>query len=339
MARRDQIARQDSLGRDALARATTVTAGDPAAGTGAQVGTISSDRAGLHAYLDRLVSVVPEAAAFRGRVVIDCANGSASVVAPAVFERLGIEHTVLSAAPDGININADCGSTHLAKLQHEVARSGAALGIAFDGDADRMLAVDHRGEVIDGDQLIAMFATDLHERGELAGDHVVVTVLSNLGLRLALNQRGVSLVETPVGDRHVADALETGGYVLGGEQSGHLIFRQHASTGDGVLTSLKLLELLARASTTLADLADASMQRLPQMMINVPVSDRNRLQFAAVVWSEVTAVEAELGTTGRVVLRPSGTEPAIRVMVEAPTIEEVERHVQHLAAVVRRELG
>jgi phosphoglucosamine mutase len=184
-----------------------------------------------------------------------------------------------------------------------------------------------------------MFATDLQERGELAGDHVVVTVLSNLGLRLALEARGVELVETPVGDRHVADALETGGYVLGGEQSGHLIFRRHASTGDGILTSLKLLELLARRSLPLAELAARSMQRLPQVMVNVPVRDRDRLALAVGVWDEVLAVEAELGTTGRVVLRSSGTEPAVRVMVEGATIEEVNRHVKRLAAVVERELA
>ncbi|MGD0592146.1 MAG: phosphoglucosamine mutase [Acidimicrobiales bacterium] len=311
----------------------------PESAVGIDVGTISSDASGLLSYIDRLAAVVPGAAAFDGKVVIDCANGAASVVAPAVFDQLGIEHSVISAAPDGTNINAGCGSTHLALLQAEVAGKGAALGIAFDGDADRMLAVDQAGEVVDGDQLIAMFAADLHERGRLAGDHVVVTVLSNLGLRLALTARGVSLVETPVGDRHVADALEAGGYVLGGEQSGHLIFREHAVTGDGVLTSLKLLELLARRGRPLSELAALSMQRLPQVMVNVPVRDRHRLEFASAVWDEVNAVEAELGTTGRVVLRSSGTEPAVRVMVEAPTIEEVDRQVTRLAAVVRRELG
>jgi phosphoglucosamine mutase len=310
---------------------------EPSSGT--NVGTISTDASGLHAYAERLASVVPGAAAYRGRVVLDCANGAASVVAPRVFERLGIDHSVIGAAPDGTNINAGCGSTHLGLLQAEVARTGAGLGIAFDGDADRMLAVDHTGEIVDGDQLIAMFAADLHERGQLAGGHVVVTVLSNLGLRMALSERGVSLIETPVGDRHVADALESGGYVLGGEQSGHLIFREHASTGDGLLTSLKLLELLARAGQSLAELAGVSMQKLPQAMVNVPVRDKDRLGSATAVWTEVTAVEAELGTTGRVILRSSGTEPAVRVMVEAPTLEEVERHVRHLAAVVERELA
>lgn len=306
---------------------------------GSGVGQISIDSSGLRSYVERLATVVPGASAYADRVVVDCANGAASVVAPDVFGRLGVDHRVIGASPDGVNINAGCGSTHLAMLQSEVLRTGAALGIAFDGDADRMLAVDHRGEVVDGDQLIALFAADLHERGQLVGDHVVVTVLSNLGLRLALSERGVRVVETPVGDRHVADALESGGYVLGGEQSGHLIFAQHAPTGDGVLTSLKLLDLLARRAEPLSELVASSMQRLPQVMVNVPVRDRRRLEHASAVWSEVRAVEAELGSAGRVVLRSSGTEPAVRVMVEGPTIEEVEAQVRRLAKVVQRELG
>ena len=325
----DEVAIQDEL----------VHSVRPAPVIGSAVGTISPDTAGLLSYIDRLVAVVPGAATYGGKVIIDCANGAASVVASAVFDRLGIDNSVINAGPDGTNINAGCGSTHLAMLQAEVARTGAAIGIAFDGDADRMLAVDQTGEVVDGDQLIAMFAADLHERGELTGDHVVVTVLSNLGLRLALTARGVSLVETPVGDRHVADALEAGGYVFGGEQSGHLIFRQHAVTGDGVLTSLKLVDLLARRAQPLSELAAVSMQRLPQAMVNVPVRDPNRLEFAVAVWNEVTAVEAELGSAGRVVLRSSGTEPAVRVMVEAPTIEEVNRQAKRLAAIVEQELG
>lgn len=332
----DELAIQDELAL-ALARPGTGTGG--AGVGGVVVGTISGDADALGSYVDRLAAVVPGARAFRGRVVIDCANGSASAVAPAVLDRLGIIHSVISAAPDGVNINAGCGSTHLGALTSEVLSTGADLGIAFDGDADRMLAVDHAGHVVDGDQLIALFATDLHEGGRLTGGHVVVTVLSNLGLRLFLTTRGVALIETPVGDRHVADALESGGFVLGGEQSGHIIFREHAATGDGVLTALKLLDLLARSGSSLAELADGSMRRLPQMMVNVPVRDRTRLQSAAAVWSEVSAVEAELGASGRVVLRPSGTEPTVRVMVEGPTIEEVDRHTHRLAAVVERELA
>jgi phosphoglucosamine mutase len=326
----DEHAIQDEL-------ALAASGAGPPAGT--VVGTISSDETALASYVDRLCDVGVPSGLFSGRVVVDCANGSASAVAPTVLERLGIVHSVISATPDGKNINAGCGSTHLGSLVSAVLSSGADLGIAFDGDADRMLAVDHRGEIVDGDQLIAMFATDLHDRGRLRGDHVVVTVLSNLGLRLFLTARGVSVIETQVGDRHVTDALESGAFVLGGEQSGHLIFREHATTGDGILTALKLLELLARSGTSLADLAGASMTRLPQLMINVPVRDRSRLEAASAVWTEVAAVEAELGPTGRVVLRPSGTEPTVRVMVEAPTVEEVDRYTRRLAAVVERELA
>jgi phosphoglucosamine mutase len=308
----------------------------PAAG---RVGQIWVESDAPDSYAERLATAVPAAAGFSGRIVVDCANGAASVVAPVVFDRLGLDHSLINAAPDGTNINAGCGSTDLALLQRAVASSGASLGIAFDGDADRMLAVDETGEVVDGDQLIALFAADLHERGQLVGGHVVVSVLSNLGLRLALGQRGLSVVETPVGDRHISDALETGGYVLGGEQSGHVIFRQHASTGDGVLTALKLIDLLARRSEPLSDLASAAMRRLPQVMVNVPVRDQHRLAGAAAVWREVAAVEAELGAAGRVLVRPSGTEPAVRVMVEGPTIEGVRAQANRLAAVVERELA
>ncbi len=330
----------ESAVQDELERLTDVA---PSAGNGpgrtAQVGTIVTDPLAVDGYVAHLVNVVAGAGRFRGKVVADCANGAACLVAPRVLERLGIDHSVISGAPDGVNINAGCGSTHLDSLVAEVRSSGAALGIAFDGDADRILAVDHLGDVVDGDQLIAMFAADLHDRGQLAGDHVVVTVLSNLGLRSALTARGVSVTVTPVGDRHVADALESGGFVLGGEQSGHLIFREHAATGDGMLTALKLLDLLARSESSLADLAASAMRRLPQSMVNVPVRDRTMLERASAVWAEVSAVEAELGETGRVVLRPSGTEPAVRVMVEAPTTDEVDRYVQRLAAVVARELA
>ncbi|MGD0081654.1 MAG: phosphoglucosamine mutase [Acidimicrobiales bacterium] len=331
----DESAVQDELGR--LTGVAPANADSAGAKTG--VGTISVAPEAIDGYVAYLIGAVSGAGNFGGRIVADCANGSASVVAHRVLERLGIDHVVISASPDGMNINAGCGSTHLGSLVSEVRQAGAALGIAFDGDADRMLAVDHLGNIIDGDQLIAMFATDLHDRGCLRGDHVVVTVLSNLGLRLALAAHGVSVIETPVGDRHVADALESGGYVFGGEQSGHLIFREHAATGDGMLTALKLLDLLARTGVSLFDLATSAMQRLPQRMVSIPVRDRSRLESASAVWDAVTAVEAELGETGRVVLRPSGTEPTVRVMVEATTAEEVERHVQRLAAVVARELA
>jgi phosphoglucosamine mutase len=330
----------ESAVQDLLAAATDASIWQPeGAPTGAGVGSITQDASAVEAYIDRLVGAGAGAAKWAGRIVVDCANGAASVVAPAVFEKLGLEATILSASPDGANINAGCGSTHLNALSAAVLAGGASLGIALDGDADRMLAVDGTGAVVDGDQLIAMFAGDMKDRGELAGDTVVVTVLSNLGLRMALENRGVSVIETPVGDRHVADALEAGGLVLGGEQSGHLIFRRHSTTGDGVLTALLLIDLLARQGGSLADLAGTAMTRLPQMMVNVYGVDKARLAEAHVVWAEVRLVEEELGSTGRVVLRPSGTEPAVRVMVEGPTSEVVDAHVARLAAVVERELG
>ncbi len=311
----------------------------PGEGAGTRVGSIQPDPLGGAQYADRLVSLVSGSPMPEGEVVVDCANGAASHVAPSVLARLGLRTHVVSATPQGTNINAGCGSTHLDLLAAEVVSRGAALGVAFDGDADRMLAVDHRGAVVDGDHLIAMFAADLHKAGALEGGAVVVTVLSNLGLRLALGSIGIEVIETPVGDRHVADALAAGGYVLGGEQSGHLIFRQHSSTGDGILTALKLLELLGRSGRPLAELAAEAMERLPQVLVNVPVPDPARLDGAGEVWAEAEAVESRLGEAGRVLLRRSGTESCVRVMVEAETHELADRLAEQLADVVRRELG
>jgi|SRR5579872_609347 len=304
-----------------------------------RVGTLRRDPDVAASYVERLVSVVAGRTLVGGEVVVDCSNGAASVVAPAVLERLGLRHTVLFASPDGTNINAGCGSTHPEALAKEVVRRGASLGVAFDGDADRMLAVDERGGLVDGDQLMAMFAIDRLERDELAGGKVVITVMSNLGLRRSFAARGIGIVETPVGDRHVADAMEAEGLVLGGEQSGHLIFAEHASTGDGLLTALMLFELLGRRGGTLGELASASMDRFPQVLENVPVAEPSRLSAAESVWSEVTAVESELGEHGRVVLRPSGTESCVRVMVEAPTSELASASAERLVTAVRKALA
>jgi phosphoglucosamine mutase len=302
-------------------------------------GRIDAEPDAVKDYADALVTSMEGSTTPAGLIVVDCANGAASAVAPHVLDRLGIPNRVLFASPDGTNINAGCGSTHLEALAREVVMSEAALGVAFDGDADRMLAVDHRGVPVDGDQLIAMFAKDLHARGQLAGGAVVVTVLSNLGLRHGLAAAGIGVVETPVGDRHVSDSLESEGLVLGGEQSGHLIFRRHAPAGDGLLTALLLLDLLGRTGKSLADLAELAMCRLPQRLHNIPVADPGRLVFADAVWDEVAAVEAELGDSGRVLLRPSGTESCVRVMVEAATHEEAEQIAVRLSAAVARELA
>ncbi|MGD0943182.1 MAG: phosphoglucosamine mutase [Acidimicrobiales bacterium] len=307
--------------------------------TGSELGSVRVDPDAIEAYAEHLASVVEDGSHFGFEVVIDCANGAASIVAPAVLERLGIRHRVLFAEPNGVNINAGCGSTHLQPLQEAVVASGAALGVALDGDADRVLAVDHAGELVDGDQLMAMFACDLLERGLLTGGSIVVTVMSNLGLRQALAARRIEVVETPVGDRYVSDAIEANGLQLGGEQSGHLVFRRHGLTGDGILTALLLLELVARKGRPLAELAAGAMTRLPQVLRNVRVADPAHLAGAGAIWDEVALVSSELGDNGRVLLRASGTEALVRVMAEAPTHELALEVVDRLVAVVQRELG
>jgi phosphoglucosamine mutase len=307
--------------------------------TGSAVGSITTDDSALESYVGHLLSLVEGIDLAGCHVVLDCANGAASAIAPEVLARAGAKTTVIEAAPDGVNINADCGATHTARVREAVLESGADLGLAFDGDADRVLAVDDGGNVVDGDQLIAMLAQDLDARGELSGHAVVVTVMSNLGLRRALSAASIAVIETPVGDRFVTDALEENGLALGGEQSGHIVFRRHATTGDGVLTGLILLELLVRKGSTLAELAAASMTRLPQVLESIVVPDPTRLGGASRVWAEVRLVEAELGSSGRVLLRPSGTEPLVRVMAEAATEADARRAVERLATVVRREIG
>ncbi|MGE3619622.1 MAG: phosphoglucosamine mutase [Acidimicrobiia bacterium] len=249
-------------------------------------------------------------------VVVDCANGAASAHAGPVLGSLGARVEVINASPDGTNINVDCGSTHPEGLAAAVLASGADLGLAFDGDADRCLAVDGTGRVVDGDQLIAALALDRQARGELRGGAVVVTVMANLGLRRALAERGIRVVETPVGDRHVLAALDAQDLVLGGEQSGHVIFRDLAVTGDGLLTGVQVLDLVRRAGAPLAEVVDAAMTRLPQVLRNVRVRGDGPSAVAGLA-DDLAAAEAELGDRGRILVRPSGTEPVVRVMVEA----------------------
>ncbi len=251
------------------------------------------------------------------RVVIDCANGASAHVAPALLRRLGADVTVLHAEPDGRNINEACGSTHPESLQRAVVAQGAAIGLAFDGDADRVLAVDETGALVDGDHLIALCAIDLRERGALVDDTVVVTVMTNLGFRIAMAERGIEVVETQVGDRYVLEALEAGGYVIGGEQSGHVIFRHIATTGDGLLTGVQVLDLVKRSGRPFSALAAESMTQLPQVLKNVRVAHRDPA-VAEHLADDIRAVEDQLGSTGRVLVRASGTEPLVRVMIEAP---------------------
>jgi phosphoglucosamine mutase len=312
---------------------------DVKAVVGASVGRIDPDPAGVDEYSDHLVTAL-EGRRLEGlRCVVDCASGAASRVAPSVLARLGADVIVIADAPDGTNINDGCGSTHPEALQAAVVAAGADVGLAFDGDADRVLAVDHAGTLVDGDHLMALFAVDLQERGLLASDTVVVTVMTNLGMLLALEARGIRVCQTNVGDRHVLAAIEEGGYTLGGEQSGHIIFRRLATTGDGILTGLQLLDLLRRRARSLAELAGEAMTRLPQELVSVAVSDPGQLASAGAVWEEVAAVEADLGRAGRVLLRPSGTEPVVRVMVEAQSVDQARAAVDRLSRAVRHQLG
>lgn len=283
------------------------------------------------AYVDHLTAAVPPGALAGISVVVDCAHGAAYLAAPKALRDLGALVTVINDAPDGTNINDRCGSTHPAAVAGAVMRAGADVGVAFDGDADRMIAVDERGAVVDGDHLLAIMALELAEAGRLRHDTVVTTVMANLGLRRALEARGIRVVETPVGDRHVLAAMTEGDFVLGGEQSGHLIFAEHAPTGDGPLAAVLLLEVLARRQVPLSRLA-AVVTKFPQELRNVPFPEPARLEAAERFWAEVAAVEAELDGDGRVLVRPSGTEPVVRVMVEAGRAEQAAAAADRLAA-------
>ncbi|WGW12897.1 phosphoglucosamine mutase [Saxibacter everestensis] len=306
--------------------------------TGADVGRIQRYAAAADEYTEHLVACLragdePLAGL---RVVVDCANGAASVVGPAAIRQAGAEVVVIGASPNGLNINDGIGSTHLGPLQAAVVAEGADLGVAFDGDADRCLAVDAKGRVVDGDQVMGILALGLAERGLLKNNTLVTTVMSNLGLRLAMEKAGIATVQTAVGDRYVLEEMAKNGHTLGGEQSGHVLMLDHGTTGDGVQTSLHLMVRMAQTRRTLADLASA-IPKLPQVLINVQNVDKSRASDA-VVAATVAEVEAALGSTGRVLLRASGTEPLIRVMVEAADEAEAQSAANRLADVVREQL-
>jgi phosphoglucosamine mutase len=271
-------------------------------------------------------------------VVLDCAHGAASAVSPEVFTDAGAKVTLIGADPDGVNINDGVGSTHLDNLARAVLEHGADVGIAHDGDADRCLAVDATGAVVDGDQIMAIIAVAHKEHGRLAHDTLVATVMSNLGLIRAMEQHGISVRQTRVGDRYVLEDMSAGGYTLGGEQSGHIVFSDHATTGDGILTGLSLVARMAETGKSLAELARV-MTVFPQILVNVGGVDRERLDGDQGVADAVAALEAELGDTGRVLLRPSGTEPVVRVMVEAADQATADRVAHELADVVRERLA
>jgi len=305
---------------------------------GAAVGFDRRVGDGLQRYAAHLVRALEGRRLEAIHVVLDCGHGAAFEAAPLAFEQLGARVDVRNAHPDGTNINAGCGSTDPAGLQQAVIDTGAHVGLAFDGDADRVIGVDERGALVDGDQMLAALALDLRGRGRLERDAVVATVMSNLGLRHALERHGISLMETPVGDRHVLAALEAEGLSLGGEQSGHVICTDLATTGDGTLTGILLLDILARTGKPLSEIA-AVVTRLPQVLRSVRVADRAGLTGADGFEAELRAAEGELGADGRVLVRPSGTEPVVRVMVEAPTHEQAEAVAERLAAAAVRACG
>jgi len=305
---------------------------------GGAVGHIRLDtgRAG-DAYVEHLIGTI--GTSLDGlRIAVDCANGAASEVGPAALREAGADVVVINASPDGRNINEKCGSTHPEQLQAAVVASGADLGVAFDGDADRCLAVDAGGVLVDGDQIMGVLAIAQRDAGLLAHDTLVTTVMSNLGLRLAMRDAGIATVDTAVGDRYVLEAMRAGGYSLGGEQSGHIILAAHATTGDGILTALQLASRVAETGTSLRELAGV-VHRLPQTLVNVKGVDKARADTDEALLAAVLAAETALGDTGRVLLRPSGTEPLVRVMVEAATQEDADRVAHELAAVVSDRLG
>jgi phosphoglucosamine mutase len=305
--------------------------------TGAAVGRILHRPDVIELYERHLLSTLPHSLAGL-TVVVDCANGAAARLAPEVYAAAGATVIAIHDSVDGLSINDNCGSTHMGDLIDAVREHGADVGLAHDGDADRCLAVAADGSLVDGDHILAILAAAMHRDGELAGGTVVATVMANLGFKHAMTAAGIAVVETGVGDRYVLEAMRTHGYVLGGEQSGHVVMSAHATTGDGVLTGLHLLAEVARSGRPLAELA-ASVTKLPQVLVNVRGVDRSALASSEAVASAVAAAEGRLGESGRVLLRPSGTEPVIRVMVEATT-EDVAREVtEELAAVVLAELA
>ena len=304
--------------------------------TGAGVGRVRPLADATDRYVARLLASVPNR--LDGlKVCLDCAHGAASSAAPRALREAGAEVVVIGAEPDGLNINDGYGSTHLGPLKEAVVATGADAGIAHDGDADRCLAVDATGRDVDGDQIMGVLAVAFRERGALREDTLVATVMSNLGLRLAMEREGIRIVQTAVGDRYVLEEMRRGGYTLGGEQSGHVVMLEHATTGDGVLTALHLLARMAQTDRSLADLASV-VERLPQVLVNVPGVDKARAGGDAALARAVAAAEADLGETGRVLLRPSGTEPLVRVMVEAADAGHARRVADQLAGVVKERL-
>lgn len=300
---------------------------------GADIGRTVDFAAGRNRYIGYLISIATRS--FKNvKVALDCANGSASAIAKNVFDALGAETHVMNNQPNGLNINTDCGSTHIEHLQKFVVDEGCDLGFAYDGDADRCIAVDGKGRVVDGDRILYICGTYMKEQGSLVNNTVVTTIMSNFGLYKAFDREGISYVKTAVGDKYVYENMAATGHCLGGEQSGHIIFSKHATTGDGILTSLKLMEVVLERKQPLDKLAD-EVEIYPQVLKNVRVKDKKAAQDDETVQAEVAAVSEALGEDGRILLRQSGTEPVVRVMVEAPDMDTCERYVDQVIAVMR----
>lgn len=303
---------------------------------GANVGRLYEEPA-TTAYEKFLSATVPNR--FDGlHIVLDCANGAASNIAPEVFRKMGARVTELNARPDGVNINVGCGSTHPHVVQRAVLETGADIGLAFDGDADRLIAIDETGQVVDGDYIMAICANALHGRDELANDTVVATVMSNLGFVKAMEEKGIRIEQTAVGDRYVMEAMRKGNFVLGGEQSGHIIFLNHTTTGDGILTALQLVNIVVESRKTLAELRRV-MKRYPQILENVRVKDKSAWKSNEAIQEALRKAETELGQSGRILVRESGTEPIVRVMAEGPEERTLQDCVDAIVEVVRAELA
>ena len=323
----------DDAVEDAIEKALSAK---PLTPIGAEIGHVKEFADAKSRYLVHLQGTLPNS--LKGiKVVVDCANGAASDIAPKAFRDAGAEVVVIGNEPDGYNINLGCGSTHLSALQAAVVEHGADVGIAHDGDADRTLAVDATGAIVDGDQIMAILAVAAKARGDLSRNTLVATVMSNLGLKIAMKQAGIEMIETKVGDRYVLEVIREGGYTLGGEQSGHLIFARHATTGDGILTGLQLLAQMASTGKSLQELASA-MKVYPQVLINVPEVDKSKVDSDPELQKVVQEAKSELGETGRVLLRASGTEPLVRVMVEAQDAGTAQSWAERIARVVEKQL-
>lgn len=323
---------------DALEAAIEKRLGEPwDRPTGKDVGRIIIDESARESYVTHLLQGMTTP--LNGlKVVVDCANGASSFVAPDAYRRAGADVSAISHTPNGLNINDNCGSTHLAHLKREVLTQKADIGIAHDGDADRVLAIDHLGNEIDGDFILAILANSLHKAGALTHSTVVGTVMSNLGFIRAMEKLGITVVTTAVGDRYVLERMQRENFVLGGEQSGHIIMRQFAQTGDGILTALHLMQEIVKSGKSLAENATL-MARYPQVLVNVSGVNKNEISTNTALQSAVADITSKLGTSGRVLLRASGTEPLIRVMVEAESLEHATSYANELAALVKSELA